>query len=126
MTRKEQILSLRSQGMKYRQIAAEVGVSFQYVAVVCGKSDRTKFRPMTETDCVYPALRSWINEHGCSRNELVRRLGLQVCGETNARIGKLLRGDSMPAKPMIDRLIATTGLPYETLFAAETVSEVPR
>ena len=119
MTKKQQILALRSQGLKYRQIAEKVGVSFQYAAIVCGQGDVCKFRPFTQDECVFPHFRQWLNAHRVSRNELIRRAGITLSGTNNQRLGAILRGKSDPSKVWIDRLICATGLPYEQLFAEE-------
>lgn len=118
-SKKQQILALRSQGMKYRDIAEKVGVSFQYAALVCGQSDISKFRPYTETECVFPHLRQWLNTNSISRNELLRRMGFASSGNPNVSLGHILRGEKDPSKSWIDRMISVTGLPYEQLFSTE-------
>ncbi len=122
MTKKQQILALRAQGMKYRQIAAHVGVSFQYAAIVCGQTDISKFRPYSKDDCVFPYLRQQLNTQRVSRNELIRRMGLNISGENNAKLGRILRGEQNPNKLWIDRMISATDLPYEQLFNEEDKS----
>lgn len=119
MTRKQQIIDLRSQGKKYREIAETVGVSFQYVALVCGKNGYAHFCPWTERDCVYIGLREWINENKFTRMGLVRELGYNVCAKTSIRLGKLMRGEAVMDKNLIDKFIALTGVPYEQLFRSE-------
>lgn len=119
MTNKQQILALRSQGMTYRQIAQSVGVSFQWVSIICGQADGSHFRPVTEQSCVWPMLRQWMNENKISRNELLRRMRFNTSGNTNAKLARILRGEQELSKPWIDRLIFATGLPYEQLFAQE-------
>ena len=122
MTKKQQILALRSQGMTYRQIAEKVGVSFQYAAIVCGQTDSSHFRPVSKQSCVWPMLRQWMNENKISRSELLRRMRFNTSGNANAKLARILRGEQELSKPWIDRLICATGLPYEQLFATE-VSE---
>ena len=119
MTKKQQILALRSQGLKYRQIAEKVGVSFQYAAIVCGQSHTGYFRAVTADECIWPNLRNWINVNRICRNAMLRRMGLTTYGENNMKLGRILKGTQTPSKEWIDRLICATGLPYEQLFAEE-------
>ena len=122
MTKKQQIPALRAQGMKYRDIAQKVGVSFQYAAIVCGRADPSKFRPFSSETCIFPYLRQHLNAGHISRNELIRRMGFTCSGEVNMKLGRILKGEQAPPKDWIDRMISATGLPYEQLFNDEDKS----
>jgi transcriptional regulator with XRE-family HTH domain len=60
-----------------------------------------------------------LNDKKISINELVHRLGMEVCPESCQRVSRLLKGKNEFRKPVIDKLIALTGIPYEMLFAEE-------
>lgn len=117
--KKQRIIALRSQGMKYRDIAAQLGVYFQYVAIVCGQTNTYYFRAVSAEECIWPNLRRWMNENRICRNALLRRMGFTTFGEHNMKLGRILKGTQEPGKDWIDRLISATGLPYEVLFARE-------
>ena len=116
MTKKEQMVLMRESGMKLREIADALGVSRQYVAEVCGKCTPAHFRPVG-SECIYPNLRKWMNENNVSRKEFVKRMGLEIYPDSYNRFGKLIKGESQPPKPYIDKMLKVTGLSYETLFA---------
>lgn len=109
----------REKGLTYRQIAEKHGVSFQTVAQACGKSDASKFRAFTESDCVYPNLRKWLNDNKVSRYEFIRRVGLCADSATSCTFGKYFRGKHYPNKQTIDKMLRVTGLTYEELFYRE-------
>lgn len=113
--RKEQIRQLRNQGLKYREIAEQVGVSTQYIAHVCGESNPARFSPFG-SECVYPNLRKWMNENKISKSEILRRMGIEVHPNNLQRLGYYIRGEANPRKPYIDNLLKVTGLTYEVLF----------
>ncbi len=106
----------RASGMTYREIAAKYGVTYQAVAQVCSKRDASHFRSIKEDECVYPNLRSWMNENKVARNELSRRMFGNSSSVCLGRISAWLHGKCYPTKLNIDRLIAVTGLTYEQLF----------
>ena len=114
---KKRIIELREQGKTYKNIADEVGCSKQYVALVCGKTNPNKFRYIQNDQCVYPNLRKWMNENKISRKALIR---LSKCYEStgsSVHLSHFLQGVTEPTKQVIDRLIETTGIPYEVLFS---------
>lgn len=110
---------LREQGLKYREIAAILGCTTQYVASICCKTNPTYFTYIGK-ECVYPNLRNWMNENKVSRKKLLEKMGLAVHTSNYDRMLKYLNGYCFPRKDYIDRLIAATGLPYEILFEVET------
>jgi hypothetical protein len=57
-----------------------------------------------------------MNENKVSRTEFLRRMGFFPYGENHTRFCKYIRGEWQPKKPYIDKMLAVTGLTYETLF----------
>lgn len=109
----------RNAGMKYAEIAAKYGVSYQCVAQSCASRGVGRFKPYTATECIYPNLRKWLNDNKVSRYEFIRRLGDHQNAVSTARISEHFRGRSYPRKETIDKFIEVTGLTYEQLFAEE-------
>lgn len=119
MTTREQCLKLQAEGIAQSEIARIVGLSRQRVNQICGKNGTGHFKPLTESECVYPKWREWMNENRCSRTELIRRMGLVYHPRYHSSLSCWMRGKNYPVKPTIDRLIRTTGLSYEQLFSRE-------
>lgn len=113
-SKKEAMIAMRQQGMKYSDIAELLGCSRQYVAEVCGKANVAHFRLCNS---IYPNLQRWINENKVSKFELLRRIGYTTSSPNVDKIGRIIRGKTKPTKDYIDRLIKVTGMPYEVLFA---------
>lgn len=113
-SKKEQMIAMRQQGMKYKDIAEIFGCSRQYVATVCGKADVAHFR---HCDSIYPNIQRWMNENKVSMFELLRRMGLMPYSDNLDRLRRVIRGQTQPKKDCIDRLIKVTGMTYEVLFA---------
>ena len=120
--RTEQYLILREQGLTYREIAAQLGVTYQAVAQVCAKKRKTHFRKISPSVCVYPALRTRMNENCVSRAELYRLMhdGSPCIGKAPYVITDRLRGKSLWRLDEINRLLDITGMTYEQLFREET------
>ena len=121
MTRTELYRELRAQGMTYRAIAKECGVSYQAVAQVCAKRKDTRFRKISQKTCVYPALREWMNNNLVSRAELYRMMhdGHPCIGRAPYVINERLSGKTLWRIDEIDRLLDITGMTYEELFGRE-------
>ena len=115
MTKKGKILDLRKEGLKYKEIADQVGCSVQYVAQICSKGNPGHFRFVGD-DCVYPNLRKWMNENKVSRKEFLRRMGLTTHPSNYERFCWYVKGKSFPRKDYIDKMLSVTGLTYETMF----------
>ena len=115
MDKKEKMKLLREQGITCQEIADMFGVSRQRVHQVCGKTHPGYFRPIGD-ECIYPNLRKWMNENKVSRKEFLQRMGLSPYSENQAQFGRYVRGECQPKKPYIDKMLAVTGLTYETLF----------
>lgn len=118
MSKRKQMQALRAQGLKYKEIGERLGVSAQYVAVVCGKGDQAYYRPVGD-ECVYPNLRKWMNKNKVSRREFLRRMGLTAHTGNYERLTSYLRGETEPRKAYIDKMLEVTGLTYEELFYTE-------
>lgn len=65
-------------------------------------------------ECVYPAIRAWMHEHGYNFSELARMTGL--CNQT---VSRALRGRDGVTKYTIDQLLAVTGMTYENAFSVD-------
>ena len=113
--KKDQMRKMRDQGMKYRDIAAKFGVSYQYVAQVCRQYEPEKYRPVS-VSCVYPNLRKWMCDNKVGCGELLRRMSLEYHGNNLSRLYRLLNGSYQPRKGYIDKLLQVTGMTYEVMF----------
>lgn len=115
-TRKEVYLADRAEGMTYRQIAAKHGVSYQAVYCACTRREK-HFRPYTEAEVIFPAMRRFLNENEISRTRLAEVLG----GSGNAN--GWMRGIHDIKKRNIDKLLDFTGMTYEQLFGREEAAK---
>ena len=113
--------AMRDEGYNYTQIAEAAGVSKQRIFQLIGGEQRNRTpKPLTETECVYPNLRKWMNENHVSRGELTRRL---YNGTTPPRacerVNKFLNGtvNHIINRQFLDSILKITGLTYEQLFA---------
>ena len=109
-------LAERAKGKTYREIAEQYGVSFQCVAIVCGKQDNARFRGWTAERCVYPNVRNWMNENKVSLKEFVRRMGEIPSSKSVACYSAYFKGSCYPSKAKIDKMLAVTGLTYEKFW----------
>jgi len=119
MTKGEIYRMEREKGLKYREIAEKYGVSKQAVAQHCGKYHPARFIPYDEKGCRYVNLRKWLNNEKLTRNELLRRLGLECLHNNYLRLLDILSGRIELRKCDIDKFIVLTGLTYEQLFAED-------
>lgn len=67
------------------------------------------------SECIYPAIRVWMQNNGCNFSALADMSG--VCNNT---ISRTLRGRKGTSKYTIDQILRVTGLTYEEAFATET------
>ena len=110
--------SYREKGMTYRQIAEICGVSFQTVQkAIMGTPAPGYFRPHSAASIVYPGLLAWMNDNKVSKRALMGSMGMQPGGF--AHIKNYLNGNKRLTMPLINKLIAVTGLTYEQLFLAK-------
>lgn len=121
MTRKDRILFLIQDGYTYTEAAAIIGVSRQYVTLVVHKSgvEKCDFRRMTEEHCIYPAFAKWWNDNRMTYHKFFEAMGFCYHYDNITRLARYLKGNGEPKKSYIDKMLAATGLPYETLFCKE-------
>lgn len=113
MNKKELYKAARDAGETYDAIAKRFGVSRQ--AVWSGLHKKRKpWQDITLAECVYPNLRSWMNENRVSVPELSERVNGDR--DNGANVRKWIAGHTNPNKKNIDKLLAVTGLTYERLF----------
>lgn len=115
----KQMVLDREAGMTCKAIAEKYGVSHQRVQAVTSRYHPSYFRHVTETGCIYPNLRRWMNDNKIGKTELLRRMGLEVHPQNCTNLSNVMRGKSSPKKPYIDRLLRATGFTYENLFYTE-------
>lgn len=111
--------TLRDEGYNYEKIADASGVSRQRVFQLIGGTRHKTPKPLTETECVYPNLRKYLNENKISRMSLTRQMYGEVTSRQYNRLNKFLNGTTYVYinKHMLDRILSVTGLTYEQLFA---------
>ena len=114
----------REKGLTYRQIADKYGCSYQNVAQACAKTQKHRFRLWTAHSCIYPNVRTWLNENHILKRELLDRLEWEKCGANYSKVGRYLRGVCYPKKQIIDKLLSATGLTYEKFFETEKKEEI--
>lgn len=117
MADKTQIIKDRESGMTCRQVAEIHGVTPQYVSYIAGRCDMSGHKVITESQCVYPNLRVWMNKNKVSKSGLLIRMYLSTAGRNIDKIGRIMNGETMPKKDWIDGLLEATGMSYERLFA---------
>ena len=110
--------SERDKGKTYREIAEMYGVTYQAVAICCGRSKDGKFRAWTKDRCIYPNLRNWMNENRVSLKEFVRRMD-KTSGKSEAVLRSYLNGTTYPPKKTIDLMLEVTGLTYEQMWEVD-------
>lgn len=109
----------RAKGKTYTQIAQECGVSPQAVSRACADLGDGRFRAWTAQRCIYPNLRSWLNDNRVSLTAFIGRMGLAASGVTTSRFSDYFRGRCFPGKKTIDKMLKVTGLTYEQLWEVE-------
>jgi hypothetical protein len=115
MARNEEMITMRKQGLKYKEIAEKFGVSWQRVRKICGNQDVAYFHAVS-SECIYPKLRKWMNDNQITRTEFLKRMGLSDCADNRSRLSGYMKGKCYPQKKYIDKMLAATGLTYEELF----------
>ena len=114
-----QIILDSESGMTCRAIAEKHGVSHQRVQSVVGKYSPAHFRYLTESGCIYPNLRRWMNSNKVSRAEFLRRMGLEAYPENKRRLNAVMTGNYDVRRSFVDRMLRVTGMTYEEMFCLE-------
>jgi len=106
MSKSEQYMALREQGMTYDAIAKRYGVTRQAVqdSISRQKTPPPYINPAT---VIFPGLRQWMTEHHVRVAELERRTGRHLRQALSA--GRI-------SNQSIERILAVTGLTYEQAF----------
>lgn len=116
MANRWQMVEDRDAGMTYKEIAEKHGCSVQYVGRVVSKYNPKNFHVITETGCIYPNLRKWMNDNKISAAELLKMMYYEPHPESVERLRNVMRGVGNPRKDYIDRMMAATGMTYQKLF----------
>lgn len=118
--RNEQLRALRAQGMTYAQIADRIGISRQRVASICGRFGQGHYSGVFMRQWAYLNIVAWMTENRLTFSEFLRRIGYDhPAPNIIQRWRDIMIAKHDPRKRDIDRMIAVTGLNYETLFAKE-------
>ena len=123
MATKQEKLALREQGMTYQQIADHFGISYQAVAQPLAKYQPNHFHYVTETGCVYPNIRKWLNDNKVNKSEFARRCGFCNQSDRKKRLDGYLKGRCDPPKRVIDKILSVTGLTYEQAFSKKETKQ---
>lgn len=107
--RTDQYLADRENGLSYRQISEKYGVSYQSVHSAVCLVDGSYKTVISERGCIYPNLRSWLNQDR-QRSDRFFQAMRGCC------IREILKGSQMPKKNVIDKMLAITGMTYEEMF----------
>ena len=120
MTKYEQYLALREDGLTYAEIAKTCGCSYQNVAQRLSKENKVIFRGIVKEQVVFDGLRKWMNENKVSIRELFRRInGKNVVGVSSECFRERLSGKTQFRMNEINKIVSVTGLSYEALFMGE-------
>lgn len=117
MDRKEQIAEKRRNGLSYRKIGKELGISASRAWQIENKAKPKTRRVLTEKDCSFPNIRRWANENGVRIGDIAIILYRRREGVYTMQARKVLTGSGYLHKDLIDKLLAFTGMSYEEAFA---------
>ena len=117
----EKIRQLRDEGYSAKQVAEMIGISRARVYQASRAKRLKQFKEIAPETNVYPIWRNWMNENSVSARMLVQMMGLDLSSATYSSLYGWMQGRCYPSKKNIDRLLETTGLTYEQLFALEEV-----
>ena len=107
MSKSEQYMALREQGMTYDAIAKRYGVTRQAVqdSISRHKNRTTYIKPTT---VIFPGLRQWMTEHHVRVGRAGAQDGVGIFGQALSA-GRI-------SNQSIERILAVTGLTYEQAF----------
>lgn len=116
---KELIRQLAKEGKPILHIAREFGIPRWKVYNIILESGQKHFRPIMPGRCIYVNLRNWMNENRVSRDELIRRMGLEVNESTRNKVKNFMYGRVYPSVHEISLYMEASGLPYEELMETD-------
>lgn len=121
LERRDKMVAMRQEGKTLQQIADEFGVTRQLVYnIVGGSTDRAHCYYVTEDQCIYPNIRKYINDRGISVTGFTRMVYGTYSTKMYTTLRRVLLGSNC-TKYIIDKILQTTGLPYEVAFSEEEV-----
>lgn len=108
------MISMRTEGYGFGEIAAHFGVSkataIRRVKTLCKGVCETKCQE-PRINIIYPAIGKWMRENNVSVYDFASKSGIDIASCYN-----ILSGRTEPRKTNIDRILAVTGGKYETTF----------
>lgn len=107
------IFRMRLNGYTYKQIASEIGVSFQAAQQAMQLPKKSSYR-----SCVYPAIAYWMQDTQCGYVDIAAKTGLSI-----NRIYNALTGSTDPSKKVIDAVCRLTHMTYEEAFCSENIDD---
>lgn len=107
---------LFEQGLTRTEIAKQLGISRQAVSQALARYNPAYFKLITESNCIYPNIREWMNKNKVSMNEFVRRMGCASYAGNFYTLKNNLTGKTDTKKSTIDKILAITGMTYELAF----------
>lgn len=116
---KERIRQLAKEGKPILHISREFGIPRWKVYDIILESGQKHFRPIMPGRCIYVNLRNWMNENRVSRDELIRRIGLEVNESTRNKVKNFMTGRVYPSTYEISLYMEASGLPYEELMETD-------
>lgn len=116
MTRDQKIeaFAMRIDGFTFREIAAKMGVSFQYVQACLQRSisfESQKAR--LSARIVYPNILKYMRDHKMNLSSFADAVGL-----THGSVSRILEGGNL-SRTSIDKILKATGMTYEEAFWRE-------
>ena len=116
---KERIRQLAKEGIPIAHIAREYGITRTKVYDIIAETGQKHFRPVMPGRCIYVNLRNWMNKNRVSRDELIRRMGLEVNDSTRNKVKNFVCGRVYPSTYEISLYMEASGLPYEELMETD-------
>ena len=111
---KKEALAMRMDGASFQEIGDRLGLAKQTIqrGIPAIHGSRNAVKPIQ--NCVYPNIERWRRQQRYSRAEFGRELGVAP-----GTISRVMTGTTQPLKPMVDRILALTGMTYEVAFAED-------
>lgn len=122
MSDRDRLIELREQGLTYQEIGEKVGLSRQRIFQLIGGDRKTKVC-VKPHQCMYDAIRLWMNNNNVSMNALTRMLYGNFNTDSAQRTRNRLNGTCEPTKTFIDKVLEITNLTYEEAFVIKKECE---